>query len=479
VGATAVDTETQRTILNVAAVEDHVRGARGHFWNLIGGEAANKLLRFVAAIVLARFLAPSTFGIFNVGIAISGVLVTASALGLPEIGSRTVAARRSAAQTLVGPVIVGRLAALAVGSAGFVVVALVAWPDHTSFYLATIAVAVAMTLTPDWLARGLERMRVVRLATTLGGVVTCVGAAAVARTGSAELALVAFAAGEATVGLVCWRGIASMVRPISTNLSELPSLVKMSWPLGVASVVTYSYYANVDTIILASFRSAHEAGIYSAAYRVFLTFNVVPIFAAYATFPILSRLAAAHADAEARTTISSVLAQLACYGACVVGFVELGGRLTLHALFGPAFVGATPTFTLLAVAAAWYAVGYGAGYSLIATGNMRGFVAGAVIAGVLNLGLDLVLIPPFGMVGAGVATAVAFAGATTIWLHQRQLHRSQVVDLFAGLVAVSGGAGVILIAPRWTIGIGLATLTSGLVSLVVAIRRHPGVPGEA
>jgi O-antigen/teichoic acid export membrane protein len=444
----------------------------------MGGEAANKVLRFVAAIVLARFLAPAAFGTFNVGIAIAGILVIASALGLPDIGSRTVAEHQPSARTLLVPILVGRLTALTVASAGFLLVALVVWPDHTLFYLATISMAVAMTLTPDWLARGLERMSVVGLGTMLGGLVACVGAIAVAWTGSAELALVAFAVGEATVGLVCWRGIAPLIRPASRDLSKLRPLVKTSWPLGVAAVLAYSYYANLDTVILASFRSTHEAGVYSAAYRVFLAFNVVPIFAAYATFPIFSRLAAAGALSDVRTTLSRMLVQLLCYGAAVVGFVEIAGEVTLRVLFGPAFVGAAETFTLLAVAAAWYAVGYGAGYSLIAIGRVRGFVAGAVAAGVLSLVLDLALIPHFGMIGAGVATVIAFIFATAIWIHGQQIEAPRALLLITGLVAVSGGAAATFLAPVTATGVGTATIVAAVATLLIARERPTYIAGD-
>jgi PST family polysaccharide transporter len=438
----------------------------------MAGQAASKVLRFVAAIFLARFLSPSAFGIFNVGIAISGVLVMASSLGLPEIGSRTVAADPGTRKKLLVPVLVGRLSTLIVGSAGFALVAFLAWPNHMFFCLATIAMALAMTLTPDWLARGLERMGVVGLATTLGSVIACGGAALLAPIGSSELALLVFAAGEATVALVCFWGIAPQIRPLSTDLSGLGTLVKRAWPLGIAAVVTYSYYANVDTVILASFRSAHEAGIYSAAYRVFWTFNVVPIFAAYATFPILSRLAAAHANEEAQRTLFGVLGQLAGYGILVVGFVEVAGRLTLSVLFGEAFVGAAPTFTLLAVAAAWYAVGYGSGYSLIAAGNTRGFVEGALAAGALCLGLDLALIPRFGMTGAGTATVVAFVAATAIWLLRQQLGRANTSALMISLLVTSLGAVVTLLAPATNFAIGLATCALGVASFLLALWRH-------
>jgi O-antigen/teichoic acid export membrane protein len=437
---------------------------------------ANKAIRFLAAIIIARFLGASAFGIFNVGIAIAGVLVTASALGLPDVGARTVAARPAVAPFLVVPVLVGRLAALAVGSIGFAVAIAFVWPHHTFFAAATIAMAAAMTVTLDWLARGLERMRVVALASTLSGLVACAAAIVVASRGSAELVLIAFAVGEATAAIVCWWGVASASRPLALDLSPIRSLVRSSWPIGLAAIVTYSYYANVDTVILASFRSAHEAGVYSAAYRIFLAFNVVSIFAAYASFPIVARLSESGVDAEANATISSILTRLLFYGALVVGLVECAGDLTLRLLFGEAFTGATKTFTLLAIAAAWYAVGYVGGYSLIATRRPRGYVAGSIAAGVLCIGLDLLFIPTFGMIGAAAATLVAFVVAAIIWLEQQKLPPRRNAILLSSLGAISGGAIMTLAVPETRLIIGVATVTAAGLSLLVTSMRVGTTP---
>lgn len=452
----------------------HIHRARGHFWNLFGGEVGNKILRFAAAVVLARALTPSAFGIFNVGIAIAGILVTASTLGLPELGGRTVAARGKDSRILLVPVLVGRLAALGLVAVIFLAAGLFVWPDERLLFIGTVAVALAMTITPDWLARGLERMRLVGGATMLGGLVALAGAGAVAIVPfrSASLALVAFAVAEATVGLVCWVGIRDAIRPFSPSLTPLLPLLKKSWPLGLATGVTYAYYANVDTVIVAAFHGSHSAGIYSAAYRVFLAFNVISIFAAYATFPILARLTEQGAEAAVRGAVTSTLVQLVAYGACVVGVVEIAGKLLLQNLFGEEFAAAASSFTLLAIASAWYAAGYAAGYSLIAIRRQRGFVAGAIVAGVLTIGFDFALIPPFGMIGAAVATVIGFVGATLVWLHQQRLERRTAIRTYAALISISVGAGIAAAVPDVSAAIGLLTLTTAAILIGIAQKKN-------
>jgi O-antigen/teichoic acid export membrane protein len=448
-----------------------LRRARAHFLNLFAGEAGNKILRFASAVVLARILTSSSFGIFNVGIAIAGVLVTASTLGLPELGGRTVAAQRKEARMLVVPILVGRLMALGLATIVFVGIGSLVWPEQRLFYFGTLGVAFAMTLTPDWLARGLERMRTVGAATMLGGFVALAGALAIAPVASAGAALVVFAIAELAVALACWIGVRDSIRPISLKLDPLRPLLTKSWPLGLATVVTYAYYANVDTVVVAGFHGAESAGVYSAAYRVFLAFNVIPIFVAYATFPILARLTDQNAD-SAYAAVSAMLARLLAYGACVVGVVEIGGEFILRTLFGGDFTSGATAFTLLAIASAWYAVGYGPGYSLIAMGQQRGFVAGAIVAGVVTIGFDLILIPPFGIIGAALATVAGVVGATLVWLNEQRLDRRRVARAIAALAGLSVTAGVAAAVPRFSSAVGLLTLAVTGALLAFRFNRN-------
>ena len=87
------------------------------------------------------------------------------------------------------------------------------------------------------------------------------------------------------------------------------------------------------------------------------------------------------------------------------------------------------TFILLCAAAAWYSVGYPAGYTLIAMDRNREFLAGALVAGVANITLNLALIPLAGIEGAGIATLGAFVLASLVWLRARRLPRADSLRL--------------------------------------------------
>jgi O-antigen/teichoic acid export membrane protein len=229
-------------------------------------------------------------------------------------------------------------------------------------------------------------------------------------------------------------------------------------------LVVYSYYANLDTIILSASHGAAVAGIYSAAYRVFLVFNAVAIFVAYSNFPALSRASVDPRDASATRTLHNNVVYLFAFGAVTLGVAVLAGGPLLGAMFGHPFRAADNTFAILCIGTLWYLIGYPLGYSLIASDRNRRFLAGAAVAGSLSVSLDLILIPPFGMVGAGIANAVCFAGGATAWIIGYGRLDRDLAAVLVGACACSTAAAVAVAAPSSRFPIGISTVTFGVAA---------------
>ena len=428
------------------AVNDPRREIGLYVGQLLSGELVNKAVRFAAFIVFAHALSASDFGLVNVAIAISGTALVASSLGLPDLAAREAAIAPERAGWLAGHVAVTRVLAVAgIGTVGILLASL-AWPGHTSLLSLAALMALFMAASNDWLARGLERMSVVAAANAAGGLTVLAGSLAVAAfSGSATAALGAFALAECTVAIVLWTYLRRLSR-FEFGVRGMRSMLRRALPLAFSSLAIYIYYANLDTIILAASHSNSQAGLYSAPYRLFLVLNLVGIFAAYAMLPTLARLSAAGVEVEADQLLRSVLAALAGYGLLTLGVIELGGGEVLGLLFGEPFRAASDAFVLLAAGVAWFAVGYPAGYSLIARGENTRFLRGAATASILSVGLDIALIPPLGMSGAGLATMLAFAAGTLVWLSTRGMLGRSAIPILLSLSAASALAVFVVFA---------------------------------
>lgn len=446
-------------------------GALRSIGALTAGEIVNKAARFAAAVVLARELALADFGLVNVGISIAGILFVASGLGLPETGSRDASVAPERAPELVDRVLAGRMLVLSALAAVVLVVVAVTTPDDLPAVALAVAMAGALAASVEWLLRGLERMGSVAVANSAGGAVVLAGALfVVTAQPTAEVALAVFLAGEATVALLTLRA-ARLPRLPRPRVAGLRAAVRRSWPLGASALVVYSYYANLDTIVLSVTRSAEEAGLYSAPYRLFLALNVLGTFAAYALMPRIARAvdAGPATDAAAMAGLRRALIPLAGYGLLVLGAVEIAGDDILRLLFGEPFAGEGDVFLVLCLAVPWYTATFPVGYALIARDANRRFFLGAAVAGGLNLVLNLTLIPLFGPIGAASATTVALVAGSIVWLGAHGMLDRDSAVLVALLALASAGAVAALAG--WAPGaVGAVTATSGALCLAAGAR---------
>jgi len=438
---------------------------------MLGGDLLNKSMRFAATILLARSLSVEDFGAVNVAIAAAGICVVVTSLGLPDLNAQKVAvgprSTRSIVRTVVAVRVLGTIAVAAVVLGCAAVLA----PSSVPVVACAAVMALAMSASTDWALRGTERTRPLGLIWATGGTSLLVGATlVVALKPTPVLALSAFAAAEAVLaGAMLW-----VLRDLERGGGETPrarAMIREAWPLAVSAVVVYTYYANIDTLILAATRSTREAGLYSGPYRIFLVINVVGVFAAYALSPRLARRSQQGGGFEEAGVVLSLLAG---FGLFVAAGAILGGEELLRVSLGGPFAVMAPTFALLCLAVAWYSTGYPVGYSLIAQGRNRQFMTGAATAGAVNVVLNVALIPPLGAIAAGASTTVSFATAAIIWLRLSDLDVAVEQPLFIALATGSTLCVGALVLPdlAWLFAVGIAVVGAAVSARALRLHRH-------
>jgi O-antigen/teichoic acid export membrane protein len=175
-------------------------------------------------------------------------------------------------------------------------------------------------------------------------------------------------------------------------------------------------------------------------------------------------------DASATQTLHNNIYYLFALGAIVAGAAVLFGGNLLALMFGDGFRAAGHTFAVLCIGTLWYLIGFPLGYSLIARAQNRRFLAGAAVAGILSVSLDVALIPPYGMMGAAIANAICFAGGATVWIvGYGRLDRSLAI-VVAGLCACTSAVAVAVATPSLRTALGVAVGLAGAAAAIFAVR---------
>lgn len=169
-----------------------------------------------------------------------------------------------------------------------------------------------------------------------------------------------------------------------------------------------------DTFLVGTLSGDRDAGVYSVASRISLLAAVSLVIVNSVAAPAV---AAMHAKGE-RVRMARAVASFAHWSfwpslACIVVIVCFDRQIL--GLFGPDFIGAKWPMVIL-LAGQLFNTGCGSvGLLLNMTGHQDDVAKVFAFGAALNIGLNLVLIPPMGITGAAIATSASMA-VWNVWL---------------------------------------------------------------
>lgn len=177
-----------------------------------------------------------------------------------------------------------------------------------------------------------------------------------------------------------------------------------------------------DTVMLGLMRSTEEAGIYASAARIAEgTAFGLSAFNAFAA-PLIAKLYALEKKLELQRLLT-----MAAWGILVVtiiagAFLISMGKLILS-LFGQEFIAGYFSLVILLLGQVVNSLAGSVGLLMTMTGNQVIIAKVIIISTLLNIGLNFLLIPYFGMLGAAIATSITviFVNLALLWFVQQKI----------------------------------------------------------
>ena len=418
-----------------------------NIFRLATGDFISKALNFVAFVYLARVLGVGNFGVLEFANSVLAYFLLAADGGLERWGTRE-AAKNQDVRTLTARVVPLRvlLAALA-----FVALLLIlpVFPGYTG--LRTVLVLFGLTLFPQalslkWLFMGKEQMSRVAMAMVAGQVVFAISIFALVHSpdrlvwvplvklaGDVVTALYfakIFSATHGTLRLpFTFQGAKAVLRPALT--------------LGSSQAMGLLNY-NFDSVLLGFMATAMTVGWYNAAYKPVAVALTLPMTYFVGLFPALSRCYVTDREEFRRLAQRSLELSSIFVVPVVVGGMLLAVPI-INLLYGPAYANSARPFRLLVWSAALAILRCNYSNGLRCTGYQKLDLRCAVSSAGVNVGLNFLLIPRYGMMGAAWATVLA----DVVWLtmsyyyFQRELMSDALPPLGRPAVAGAAMAGVL------------------------------------
>jgi O-antigen/teichoic acid export membrane protein len=376
---------------------------------LATGDLLAKATSFFAFVYLARILGVTGFGVLEfAGSVLAYVLLIADG-GLEMWGTR------EAAQAADIPALAGRVLPLRILLATFSFLILLAvlplFPGYP--YLRTVLLIYGLSVFAaatnlKWIFTGQQKMTGVARGLVIGQAMFAVLVVVFVHKSGALLWVPVFrllSDSASAVYFAQWYRREYGHAGLKLTFRDAAAVIKPAFTIGASLGMGLLNY-NFDSVLLGFLRGPKVVGWYNAAYKVQLVGISVALSYFAGLFPVLSKTYAGNREEFRHVVRGTVELWLGCVVPLVVAGTFLADPI-VRVLYGPAYAASAEPFRILVWSAAFVVLRWVYMDSLRATGHQGLDLRCAITSAALNVGLNIVLIPRFGMIGAASATVFA------------------------------------------------------------------------
>jgi O-antigen/teichoic acid export membrane protein len=444
---------------------------------LVGAaRAASLVLGIVLLAVLGRRLGTGGFGTLQFALAVMAYPLLLVDLGMTTYGLRELASGRLSPEVFRG--LVGARLALSAGTLIAVAVGVIFLPLTAESRAVFVVLAFglpASALNARWVLQGERRFGRSAAVDVASTGIQLLAAVVLVHGGTdapgAAMALTLAAWTTTTISLLL-AGRWSRFRPTFTH--GIATTIARSLPLGAAAIAITVYYS-FDTVLLGIFRGSEEVAYYAAAYRVILPILALAGAVGTVAIPHLSFLVARDARA-AEKAVTDLSRQMVLWALPMAVGCALAAEPMIRLVFGPEFAPAVAPFRILVWSVVTVYANAAFAFLLLARHGDRRYLVAVAAGAASNMGLNLVVIPLAGMIGAALVTMVSeltVLGLLLWWT--RDVSRAAV----PAALRTTAIPTVIMTLVVWPIHETIVAIPMGIVAFGAAamLTRALSVPG--
>ena len=380
------------------------------FW-MMASKIYSMLVSLIVGSLSARYLGPSNYGLLNYGTAIISFFTTVSALGFSFTVVVEMVKNPQKKGTYLGSALLFRFIASIISYFSIIVIVSIIEPSNKMLQIVTALQAVSVILNTYevvlyWFQMELQ-MKFVTIASMI----------ALTATGIWRIALLMlhasvefFALSNTITALVC-----GTIVIIIFFKSDHPKL-EFNWKDGkyllngsyhfIISGLAVTLYSQLDRIMLGKLLSAKMVGFYSAAMVIATMWEFVPHALINSARPIITELRQIDQNQYLKK-YKMLLLSINILGLIVsVGFMFLG-NIVIYILYGMSYAPAVSPLKILIWSTSFAMIGTARVVWLVNEGIGGYEKYFTVMGSIVNIILNTIFIPTWGITGAAVTTLIS------------------------------------------------------------------------
>ena len=394
---------------------DH-EGFRRYFSNtgwMFVGQLFSLLASFFIGTWVARYLGPQDYGVVNYVVAFVGLFSFLAPLGVDSILNRELVKHPEQRDLLLGTslrlkLIGGGLALIASILAAFLIETAPGIRFLIMLY-SVIFIFQAFNIISTFFQSNVAAKNNVRAQLTASVI-----------TSFLKILMIIFGFGVLALTLIYvldifWQGLGLVAAYKREGLAlgawrYDPNLARRlwqdSWPLMLAGAAAL-IYIRIDQVMIGRMLGETAVGIYSAAVRVVEVLYFIPSIISTSLFPAIVNAKKIGAELYRRRVKNFYILVFVLAVVLALPISWLSGFI-IHFLFGPAYASAAPVLRVYAWSSVGLFLGWAMGQCLIVENKILTIFVTNLLAVLMNVGLNLLLIPRFGIRGAAIATLISY-----------------------------------------------------------------------
>jgi O-antigen/teichoic acid export membrane protein len=442
---------------------------------LLISQIISYILAFFYTIYTARYLGASGFGTISFALALGAILSIFTELGLSTLTVREVSRDKSLANKYIGNTIALKIILSSITLVSMVlVVTLLHYPPQIAsvIYLITISFVVgAFTAIFYSVFQAYEKMEYQSIGQIINSIIMFSGilliinyqlsivnfgwiyliASVISLIYGIIICMWKFVLPRIEVDLNLWKFILSKVE---IDLILWKFLIIEAIPLTISSVFLLIAF-RVDTILLQIINGNVAVGLYNAAYSLMTALMFVPLVYVSAIFPMLSRLNVSSKELLKISYERSVKYLVILGLPIAVGTTLLANPIILI-IYKSGFSQSIVALQILIWSIPIIFINYILGTAINSINKQRDTVKTTFVAMLLNIVLNLLLLPKYGLIAACFITVLTELTCFMFWFHIMNVHgykipilkillKPALASLIMGLVIILINANIILV----------------------------------
>ncbi len=409
---------------------------------LTTADIASFIIGFFFTMYVARYLGAEGFGILSFALAFTAIFGVFTDIGLQQLMIREIARDKALAQKYLGNIAALKIF-LVIITFGLIALTinLLDYPWQTTKVVYLVALSVvfnAFSMMFYGMFRAHERMEFAALGLVLSSVLTLSGALYAI---SQDFSVVAFASVYSIASAIAlaysftvsvWK---FSIPRIEIDLGFWKESLKEAWPFALTAVFATIYFW-IDSVMLSLMKGEDVVGWYNAAYRLVFLLWFIPTAYMASVFPVMARYYVSSEELLRFIYEKSFKYLLILAVPIAVGTTLLADKIILL-IFGLEYYRSVIALQIL-VWSTVFAFASGVFGQLFNSVNRQIITTKVVAIGaVLNVVMNLILIPKYGLTGASIATvATSFVNFALFFIWSRRIGYGISIRKLINIIAV-------------------------------------------